>query len=70
MTTTHDYETETVLAAHLDSTHVLVGESGGLSAVYRAGPSFSMPGMMVIETEHGLLYKDPDDEVEVLRDVL
>lgn len=65
---THDYDTTFVLARDLDSTHVLVGESGGLSAVYNnAGASSVMMGFVVIETEHGTLYLDPEEECEVIK---
>lgn len=66
MADTHDYDTESVLGSDLNSTHVLVGESGGLSAVYGAKPSSAMPGLMTVETEHGPLYLDPDCEYSVI----
>jgi hypothetical protein len=67
MSETHDYQTRTLKPIRLGSTHVLVGESGGLSAVYtNDGPSSAMPGLIRIETEHGPLYLDPDEDVEVL----
>lgn len=65
---THDYPTVDVLGRHLDSAHVLVGDSGGLSAVYEAEPSDAMPGLMCVETEHGPLYLDPDHPYPVLAD--
>lgn len=65
MTTTHDYQTRTVLVSDLDGSHVLVGESGGLSAVYESGPSNFAHGLHGVETEHGYLLLDPDAEVEV-----
>jgi hypothetical protein len=42
MADTHDYETKSVLGKDLDETMILVGESGGLSAVYENKPS-SLP---------------------------
>jgi hypothetical protein len=57
---------EMVPVSELDSSHVLMGESGGLSAVYAAKPSSAMPGCMRVETEHGSLYVDEDATVEVL----
>lgn len=66
MAETHDYETKKVRAAQLTNEHVLVGESGGLSAIYELGPSSAMPGFMRVETEHGPLYLDPDHEYDVL----
>jgi hypothetical protein len=67
---THTYDTEIITAIALSSTHVLVGESGGLSAVYNATfPSFVVPNTVAVETEHGTLYLDRHDPVEVLKDV-
>lgn len=63
---THDYATAELLASYLNSTHILVGESGGLSAVYDTEPSNAMPGCLRIETEHGTLYADPDEVFRVL----
>lgn len=65
MAATHDYPTVSISPKELDSTHVLVGYSGGLSAVYDVEPSNLMPGMMLVETEHGPLYLDPDEDCEV-----
>lgn len=67
MAATHDYETRLVLPTALESSMVLVGESGGLSAVYlNDGMSASMVGLVRVETEHGPLYLDPDEPAEVL----
>ena len=66
MSEVHTHVTKTVRGDALDSTHVLVGESGGLSAVYEAEPSGSMPGFVRVETEHGPLYLDPEELYEVL----
>jgi hypothetical protein len=63
---THDYETREVPVTELDSTMVLVGESGGLCAIYETQPSSAMPGLQRIETEHGALYLDPDESATVL----
>jgi hypothetical protein len=63
---THDYDTAPVAVADLDSSHVLVGESGGLSAVYGTEPSNIMVGCHVVRTEHGSLYLDTDAHVDVL----
>lgn len=65
MTDTHDYPTKLVLGKNLDNTHVLVGESGGLSAVYENHESSAMPGSQAVFTEHGPLYLDPDVEYPV-----
>lgn len=64
--TSHDYSTELVRASAINGTHVLVGECGGLSAVFSAEPSAAMPGCTAISTEHGYLYVDTDRELEVL----
>lgn len=66
MSDTHDYNTKKVPGSDLTNEHVLVGESGGLSAIYESGPSGSMPGFMRVETEHGPLYLDPDEFYDVL----
>lgn len=65
---THDYPTRKVRGKDLDGTMVLVGESGGLSAIYVNSPSSAMPGLTLIETEHGPLYLDPDKEYDVYDD--
>lgn len=44
---------------------VLVGESNGTSEVYGKSDSSAMPGLIVLETEHGSLYIDPDAELTV-----
>lgn len=62
---THDHPTKQVLGKDLDSTMVLVGQSGGLSAIYETNPSDLAFGMVVVETEHGPLYLDPDEEQTV-----
>lgn len=67
-TTTHDYPTTPRLGADLDETCVLVGDSGGLSAVYEANPSSAMTGLMIVETEHGPLYLDPEEEYLIYND--
>lgn len=56
MSDTHDHPTKEVLGKDLDHTMVLVGESGGLSAIYDA------KGIDLIDvtTEHGVLNLDPD----------
>jgi hypothetical protein len=63
---THDYPVRLVRGEDLDETMVLVGESGGLSAIYgRGGSAF---GGMTVETEHGTLYVNHDDEYSVYDD--
>ncbi len=61
----HDYKTRPVLGRDLGSEHVLVGQSGGLSAVYDPNPSTAMPGLLVVTTEHGHLYLDPEGSYDV-----
>lgn len=61
----HDYPIRQVRGRDLDSTMVLVGESGGLSAIYDGYPSGAMPELRVIETEHGPLYLDPDEDYTI-----
>lgn len=63
---THDYPTRLVLGDDLNGSMTLVGESGGLSSIYSVSPSSSLPGLLVVETEHGPLYLDPDMEYDVL----
>lgn len=68
---THDYTAKTISVKSLNSTHVLVGESGGLSAVYGVEKSYVMPGCVAVETEHGTLYMDAEDDfVTVLDEVV
>ncbi len=63
---THDWVTRIVFAHGLNDSMVLVGASGGLSAVYQAQPSSLRRGVMRIVTEHGYLYAEKDDEFEIL----
>lgn len=63
---THEHPTRHVNSADLDNTMTLVGESGGLSAIYEVESSNVMPGMIRVETEHGPLYLDPDEDQTVL----
>lgn len=45
----------------------LVGEAGGHSQIIgECAPSSAIPGMWRVETEHGVLFLDPDFDVEVL----
>lgn len=64
----HTHPTRDVPPLELDSTMVLVGECGGLSAVIgdvrtEAAKKY---GFVRVETEHGLLYLDPDKPAPVL----
>ena len=65
MSATHDYKTKVYRADELDSTCVLVGESGGLSAVYDSELTYD-GSQLRIETEHCSFYADPDEEFIVL----
>ena len=51
MSTTHDYQTATVEGTNLNSTHVLVGECGGLSAVLAS--TYFLDESLHVTTEHG-----------------
>lgn len=55
-----------VKSSELEAGHILVGSRGGLSEVERVVPSSTMPGMMLVETEHGPIYLDPDEECDVV----
>ena len=67
MSEVHTYDTIRVKAKDITPEHVLVGESGGLSAVYTTFESYIMKGCQVLETEHGALYIDTHEELEVLK---
>jgi hypothetical protein len=65
MSATHDYKTKVYRADELDSTCVLVGESGGLSAIYHS--ELTEDGtQLIIETEHCSFYAEPNEEFIVL----
>lgn len=66
MSEAHDYKTKMVKVTALNGTHVIVGECGGLSAVFDVEPSNAIPGLYRIESEHGVLYLDPDQKIQVL----
>ena len=63
MSDTHDCDTVSVPALDLTPAHVLVGESGGLSAVYEVRHDSLLPGFVTVTTEHGPLLLDDDREV-------
>lgn len=66
---TNDYESQDVLVLLLDETMVLVGESGGLSAVYgRPVPYGSGEHAVTVLTEHGTLLVTRTATVKVLVD--
>jgi len=62
---THDYPVQLVRGKDLDATMVLVGEAGGLAAIYDIKRSSAMPGLLSVETDFGPLMLDPDEEYEV-----
>ena len=66
MSEAHDYKTKMVKVTALNGTHVIVGDCGGLSAVFDVEPSTAIPGLYRIESEHGVLYLDPDQKIQVL----
>jgi hypothetical protein len=47
---------------------VLIGECEGLCAIFEVNKSSAMPGLLVLETEHGALYLDPDESSKVVGD--
>lgn len=55
-----------VKGADLQAGQKLVGTYGGLSEIDDVASSSSAPGMMLVETEHGPLYLDPDSTYDVL----
>lgn len=63
-------KTRIVRVADLEGDEVFVGEMGGLSRTTENGngPSSSLPGFYVANTEHGCLYLDLDGEVTILVD--
>jgi hypothetical protein len=65
MADTHDYETRVIPVSALTDADTLVGESGGLSAVYEVRDTGAFPGFILVATEHGTLLVDPDRDVEV-----
>lgn len=65
-TATHDYATKQVLGRDLTGDHVLVGESGGLSALFSAPTSGYTRTSMIVDTEHGMLIVDPGHSYDVL----
>ena len=62
----NQHSTKKIAATDIDETMILVGESGGLSAVYEVQPSSLLPGMIHVFTEHGPLYLDSDIEYLIL----
>lgn len=59
-------ETKTVPVTDLQGGEVLVSANGNRTVVDgEAGPSSSLPGLHRVETEHGVLYLDPDSKVMI-----
>ena len=58
---------ETIKTFRLQATDTLVGEAGGLCAVYEIEPSNIMPDLLRVETEHGTLYLDPESESTIIK---
>lgn len=55
-----------IKVSELNSGDILIGDSGNHSVVNgNLYTSSSVPGITVVETEHGSLYMDPDMEVEI-----
>lgn len=54
-----------VKASELNETYILVGLYGGRLRVDNVYPSSSIPGTMVVETEHGCLYLNSNEECVV-----
>ena len=50
----------------LTNEDVLIGECEGLCAIFDVSTSSAMPGLMVLETEHGPLYLDPDQSSRIV----
>lgn len=63
MSQTHDYTTIKLCALQLDKKCVLVGQSGGLSAVYE---THYLGWDVTIVTEHGRMVVAPDATFDVL----
>lgn len=51
---------------NLEHGMVLLGDKGGTSFIYDVEASNIMPGLMNVETEHGMLYLDKDFTVSVI----
>ena len=67
MADTHDYPTIEIEAQHLNEAHVIVGESGGLCAVYDSPvPLPGRPNLVVVSTEYGALVLGPLSTVQIL----
>lgn len=44
----------------------LVGASGGLSSIFDSRMSSLVTGLLTVETEHGMLLLDPDEQYDVI----
>lgn len=57
----------TTLAKNLEPGNVLVGDAGGHSQINgNIDPSNLIMGALAVETEHGTLYIDPDEQVTII----
>ena len=61
-------KTRTIPARELAAPMVLVGESGGRSAIYETRQDSLIPGFVTVWTEHGALLLDPDHDYDVATD--
>jgi hypothetical protein len=61
-----EHPTVTVIARDVSDTQVLVGDCGGLSAVFGVFESAVMNGVLGIHTEHGTLYVEGSKMLKVL----
>lgn len=62
----HTYDSEFVMPHDLLDSDVLIGKSGGLSAIYEVINSGKIGGLQLVSTEHGALYLNENQPVEIL----
>lgn len=60
--------TRIVKGEDLEGGQTLIGEAGGRSEIYEVSDSISIEGALKVETEHGILFFDPDSEYLILAD--
>jgi hypothetical protein len=58
-------DTITKPGTELEPGDVLIGLRGGESYIEDINPSNIVMGTLAVETEHGFLYLDPEDEYQV-----
>ena len=61
------YDYQFCIVKNLQNTDVLIGESGGLSAIYNIEKSIAMNECLVLETEHGSVYIHADMTVAIMK---